>query len=570
MNALCGVLGKCDPAMVKAMANAMKHRGEARTIVEGKDYAFAALVPVENPPCIADGIPRNAQGGVVGPADLARMCASLRDPSQLAIKGMFAAVVSVNGRWWLIRDRLGAKPLYYTIRDSALLFASELKGLLASGCVPKQLNPLAIDQFLTLRCAPGPHSIFEGVERVRPGCVVEFCNGRVSETPFACVPVSFEKTRREKASTRLRELLETAMTRSHAEHILWSAGIDCAALAALRPKSKAVFVTLKSAWQDEAWRARESARLLKVPLQRPKAHALSESSFMQAVRALDEPIADASVFPLWMIAEQAAEYTNAVMSGHGADELLGGHPRFNLLHRARGAKRLVPVNFLSDLAPAVPPNAFLRRGNRFLTSIRDNVEIYLSLISVFDHSERKELYTDSMQAAIGEQGGPSSVIRPFFQDSDLMHNLLSLDLGVGLPDLLLTECDRIGAAHGLEIELPYLDDDFVDFAVSLPPRVKYGVVSKPVLRQAMKGILPGRIRLRARRSFRVPQSGPTWRVIENVARNTITQERVEESGLFRWPYVQSVVASRGHNLYRRRQFWALLMFFAWYRQTMEG
>jgi hypothetical protein len=86
----------------------------------------------------------------------------------------------------------------------------------------------------------------------------------------------------------------------------------------------------------------------------------------------------------------------------------------------------------------------------------------------------------------------------------------------------------------------------------------------------MKGVLPGRVRLRARRDFRVPQSGPTLRVIENAAREIVTEERVDAAGVFRWPYVEQVMRSSTHNVYRRRQFWALLMFFAWHRAYMES
>jgi asparagine synthase (glutamine-hydrolysing) len=327
---------------------------------------------------------------------------------------------------------------------------------------------------------------------------------------------------------------------------------------------------LKSAWQDEGWRARESARLLGRSLKTVKAHATRESLFSKVAYYLDEPVADASVLPLWLIAEQAARFAPTLISGHGADDLLGGYPRYHLLQKAKGARRLVPAHFLSGIAPSLPPNVFVRRGGRYLASMADNLDAYLSLLAVFDPGERQELYTDAMKAAIHEKGGSISVMRPHFLDRDLTRNLLALNLNVGLPDLLLAKCDRIMAAHGASLEFPYLDDALVDFAITLPVKVKFGVRSKPLLRLAMKGILPGRIRLRARRDFKVPQSGPTLRVIENAAREILTQERVEASGLFKWPYVEMVLYSSMHNVYRRRQFWALLMFFAWYRAVMES
>jgi asparagine synthetase B (glutamine-hydrolysing) len=126
------------------------------------------------------------------------------------------------------------------------------------------------------------------------------------------------------------------------------------------------------------------------------------------------------------------------------------------------------------------------------------------------------------------------------------------------------------AAHGISLDFPFLTDDVLDFAISLPSKVKYGVRSKPLLRQTMRRMLPARIRLRARHGFTVPQSGPALRVIDNAAREIMSQERVESAGLFRWPFVANILATAGHNVYRRRQFWALLMFFAWYREFMEA
>ena len=288
------------------------------------------------------------------------------------------------------------------------------------------------------------------------------------------------------------------------------------------------------------------------------------------VRALDEPIADASVFPLWLIAEAVSEHATAAVSGHGADALLGGFPRYHFLQKAHGARPLVPVGLVGSILPALPPNAFVRRGSRYLAAIRDNVQAYLSLVSVFDQEEREELYTDAMKAALPAPDDPLPFVRDLFGASDLTQNLLSLDLNVGLPDLEIAKCDRIAAANGLDLQLPYLHDGLVDYLTGLSPKTRFGVRSKPLLRTAMKGLVPPGIRLRARRGFHIPQSGRVVRVIENVTRQTLTPERIDATGLFKWPQVERIIQSASHNLYRRRQFWAMLMFFAWYEQVMEA
>ena len=571
MEAICGVLGRRDVDALDAMIAALRTRGEVTHKAVTENYSVAASHPFDEL-CLLDGEPRVKTVPKLSPSLLHRYCAEISRSSSLELKGPFACAVGLDGgaRWWLMRDRLGQRPLYYFHGNGFLVFASELKALLASGLVPKRLNLLAIDRYLTLRCVPGAESIIAGVYRVQPGHVIEYKDGRVNETRVAAYDLQPREQARESAARDLRELLSAALERDTPESVLWSAGIDCAALAGFRGELKPVYIALDRAWQDETRLAKESARMMDLPLQTLHARRLTEETVHKAVRALDEPLADPSVLPLWLIAEAASEQKTTYVSGHGADELLGGYPRFNFLQKARGAKDLVPAGLLTDLMPALPPNAFIRRGSHYLLSMHDAQESYLSLVSVFDRGEREAMYTDAMKSAIYDMSGGIPAVQEHFGEPDLTRNVLSLDLHVGLPHLLLTKCDRIFAAHGLHVDFPYLDDDLVDFALRLPAKAKYGVRSKPLLRLATRGKLPTPVRMRARRDFRIPQSGRALRVIESVAKECVTPDRVDALGLFRWHAVDEILREATHNVYRRRQFWALVMFFAWYRNVMES
>jgi asparagine synthase (glutamine-hydrolysing) len=572
MGFICGVLGRCDPARVQAMARAMKHRGALPHLLEGASFAVAASSPTNSLACLVDGQARNTAGTPLPHPDLHRYCLSVDEPGLLELRGAFAAALRRDDdqHWWLMRDRLGQKPLYYFQSRDLLVFASELKALLASGLIAKHLNLTSVDRYLAVRCVPGPDTILQDIRRVQPGHVLEYRPGYLREVPFARFDLKTADISREEAADRLVHLLTAELTRRQAAGLLWSGGIDCAALAALKPGLKPIFVTMERAWQDEARLAADAARRLHLALDSHVARRTSEEVFRQVLHHLDEPIADASLIPLWLIAERAGKGSGTLFSGHGADELLGGYPRYRLLAKAQGAHALVPAGLLSGMLPALPPNAFVRRGGRYLASIRDNLSAYLSLVSVFEHDERQALYTDAMRSAVHDEAGLAAPMRPYFETSDVTNNILSLDLHVGLPDLLLTMLDRVTAAHGVALELPYLGDDLVDWAVTLPPHVRFGIRSKPLLRLAMKTILPGRIRLRARRGFRVPQGGRLLQVIEHVARQIITPERADAVGLFKWPSIEQILRSASHNVYRRRQFWALLMFFGWYREVMES
>lgn len=573
MGVICGIIGKRNAEVVKAMASAMAHRGECVHRAEGPNFAVASSSEMGKPPVLIDGRPRDLENSPLSPGQLKQHCNKQKKGGAIQVRGSFAAVVRRGStkEWWLMRDRMGIKPLYYCVGPDYLLFSSEMKGLLASGLVPKHLDLLSVDRYLTMRCVPSPHSIIQGVRRVRPGHVVSYKNGRCTETSFAGFAIAPEPTTREDAADALAHFLRQGAAARPTDGLLWSAGIDCTALAAFAHPKMLVHVVLDAAWQDERRPARESARRMGLPLQVSEHRRLTESAFLKAVGCLDEPIADPSIIPLWFIIQEASKWAGTFMSGHGADELLGGYPRYNFWNRAKGgAQDFIPVNLLTGLLPALPPNAFIRRASRYLTSIRDDAQAYLSLLSVFDDEERESLYTEAMKAVIYEHGGSLSLLKEHFREDDLTRSQLSLDLNIGLPDVTLTELDRISAAHGISIRLPYLDDGVVDFALTLPPEVKFGVRSKPVLRLAMKGLVPGTIRQRARRGFAMPQEGRAMGVIQKLAQDTITQDRVESVGIFKWRPVERILNSYTHNIYRRRQFWSLLMFFAWYRQVMES
>ncbi|MBX7256211.1 MAG: hypothetical protein K1Y02_07595 [Candidatus Hydrogenedentes bacterium] len=571
MGALCGILGRSDSIALNAMIDVLAPHAREMRCLEGSNYSVASAYCSEDPLCLVDGETTDINDAPLKPHEVHARCAKAKSPGTLAFRGGFAAVVSLSDgdRWWLLRDRLGRKPLYYYVGDNVLVFATELKALLASGYVPRRLNLVAVDRYLTLRCVPGTESMVQGICRVRPGHVVEYASNRCSSTEFATFNMRTESLSRDEAARALRERLEKALGHTQSELLLWSSGIDAAALHALKPQLRPCFAVLERSWQDETRLAKESAKSLHIRMQTMQARRFTEETFFRCVACLDEPIADPLVFPLWLMTEAASDIGAHFLSGHGADEVLGGYARYHFLQKAQEVEPLIPAGLLSNITPSLPPNAFVRRTTRFLTSMRDPQRAYLSLLSVFDEGEREDLYTEAVKAALYEFGPRKSTIQDHFNQEDLTANVLSLDLHVGLPNILLAKCDRIAAAHGVTLSHPYLNDSMLDFALSIPSDIKFGVRSKPLLRLAMKGILPPSIRLRARRDFKVPQSGNVLRVIETVTKETITPDRVDATGLFKWHAVETILRSASHNVYRRRQFWALLMFFAWYRCTME-
>ncbi len=571
MAALCGVLGDCRRDVAARMAEALQHRGPLTVGNSGEAHVILSTGAIVAGPCALHGAPRGLKGEPLDASAVLELCRQAHPPCSMPLRGAFAAVVAgrTPGAWWLLRDRTGRVPLYYAVVDGVLLFATELRAVLASGLIRSRLNLTAVDQYMTLGCVPGAHTAVKGIHRVEPGRALVYDHGAVSTFRFAGFGAEDDRIEKEDAVRRLRELMEEAQGRVEADTLLWSSGLDCAALAGLNPRMQPLHVVVDRAWQDETRLAKETARRMDRTLSIATARRLTETEFMRITRALDEPVANASVLPLGLVLQAASAKTPVAATGHGADQLFGGFTRFRFVQKTIQAQAMVPATFVGNVLPSLPPNAFVRRGGQFLANIRDNLASYLSLTSVFDGEERAELYTEAVQSALHDaplEGG----LGPLFQDDDFTRNVFDFDLAVGLPNVLLHTCDRLSAAFGMRLELPYLDDAILDFAVSLPPHVKYGVRSKTLLRQAMKGALPGRVRLRARRDFRVPQGGRVQRVVDAAARDLITPDRVDATGLFRWSVVETVMRRAGHNVYRQRQFWALLLFFAWHKHLLEG
>jgi asparagine synthase (glutamine-hydrolysing) len=573
MGAICGMLGRPDRVLVQHAAAKLKHRGVCEQVAEGNGYFFMSSTgPMGRPTWFGDGSPVDALGRPCSNESLDTALQTLMERGQPAIelRGAFAMVLgpSSSNTWCLLRDRLGQKPLYYAQVGESLIFASELKALLHA-LPARKLNLRSIDSYFTFRCVPGPETVLQGISRVRPGHALLFRDGQTWEVPFATFNLTSERRGRSHAATMLEDALEQATLRSRSTSLLFSSGIDSASLASLRRGVRPVFVALERAWQDEAQLARESAKRLHVPLAVVPGRKVTEETFARTVRALDEPIADPTVFALWGVLEGAREEADSFMTGHGADEILGGYPRLNLLRQAGGAHGLIPAGLLSSLQPVLPPNAFVKRAGSYLSKAKQSQSAILTLVEVFSQEERGELYTAAMKSSLDDQAGLLNV-QDHFIHGDVARNMLALDLRVGLPDLVLHKCDRLAAANGITLEHPFLDDLVLDVVLRISPKELYGVRSKALLRTAMRQRLPGRTLMSARRDFRVPQEGRCARLIDSLAEDIVTPERVDASGLFRWHFVEQILNSASHNVYRRRQFWSLLMFFAWYREFMES
>jgi asparagine synthase (glutamine-hydrolysing) len=449
-------------------------------------------------------------------------------PVELAkrLDGMFAFAVWDSRRQRLVlgRDRLGKKPLYYWSDGSNLVFASEIKALLAHPLVPRSMDTDALPAYLTFGYVPTPRTFFAGIRSVPPGHVLTFepLSAPHLEMYWApTVPMLGSAARPNgsigAASHAVRRLLRSAVERRLVADVplgaFLSGWIDSSSVVALMAELVArPIATFTIGFDDkEGFDERPYARLVADRyktdhtefLVRPEAASLVE----RLVWHYDQPFGDSSALPTYLLSELTREHVTVALSGDGGDELFAGYERFAAAialakvqslpkQLSDGARRIVGV---------LPPRALKGRVHslqRLLASKDDILPYsYLSWVSYVKMPWRLGLCPRGSEWDLEDYDR----IWRQTQGAALLDRLIDLNLRTYLLDDLLPKVDRMAMAHALEVRSPFLDTELVEFALRLPPETKIGRLTlKRVLKQAMGDLLPPQVRNRRKRGFGLP------------------------------------------------------------------
>ncbi|HSA55899.1 MAG TPA: asparagine synthase (glutamine-hydrolyzing), partial [Gemmatimonadaceae bacterium] len=404
-------------------------------------------------------------------------------------------------RLFLARDRLGVKPLYYLASGSRLLFASELKALHAYAGWSPVVDPAAVHQYLALRYVPGPGSLLCGVRKLPAACWAMWEHGRLDvrrywtpepyEGPFAASDAEYLEgfAAEFERSVRMRLVSEVPLG------AYLSAGVDSstivAAMSRLSGEPVRTFTVGFGYDQDELADAAATARRLACAHTEVSWRAQDVELLPRIIWHLDEPVGDPIVIPMYQLAREAKKHVTVILAGEGADELLGGYLFHRVLLQSQQAARLLP-HFIRQgvVRPALRamPAAVLNlafdypaslgaRGKQKVIDFVDYMDparlpqAYRYLISLFDERDTQELYTDEfrsrLQAANGVQ--PARTAGP---NVPLLNRIIDLQFDHWLPDDILTKQDKVSMASGIEVRVPFLDYQLVEYALRLPPRMK--------------------------------------------------------------------------------------------------
>jgi asparagine synthase (glutamine-hydrolysing) len=470
------------------------------------------------------------------------------------VKGMFALALWDGRTRTLIaaRDRAGEKPLYWTLTPRGLFLASEVKALLVRPEVSRELDLEGLDQFLTYEYVVAPRTILAGVQKLPAGSLLRYRDGQVRvQRYWDASTIAVRAWSDGEAAAALRDALDRAVRSQLMADVplgaFLSGGIDSSTIVALmsRAMSRPVdsfSIGFADGTYNELPYAREIAGLFGTNHRERTVSPDIGDLFEQLVVHLDEPFADVSLFPTYLVSRLAREHVTVALSGDGGDELFGGYDAYQaqaLAARfaAYGAP-LLPV--LAAVGAALPPSGkkkgLVNKFKRFTAGAAGPADLgHYRWMTYLGPAEKRRLYGGGLQAALtgGDVYAPVREALRRARPDDLLNRQLYADLSVYLADDILVKVDRMAMATSLETRAPFLDADVMELAFSMPGHLKIrDGQRKWVLKQAMKDALPDRILHRRKEGFSIPMKNWLRRELQPLMRELLSADRVRRRGLF--------------------------------------
>ena len=515
------------------------------------------------------------------------------------LNGMFAFAIwdSNNQRLMLARDRLGQKPLYYHFHPSSgqVLFGSELKSILASGLVKRELNPRALDDFLVYQYVPHPRSIFQTIDKLAPGHYAVFEDGKLQTQCYWNPDLEHvHDLSHSDTKTRLLELLTTSVhSRMESEVPLGaflSGGVDSSLIVALMnqhqqmkqnaSKIQTFSIGFPVKEYDESKYARQVAEFIGTDHHEFTVEPDAINILPSLSSHYDEPFADSSAIPTWYLAQLTREHVTVALSGDGGDELFAGYPRYRAIALANKIDHMPPIKAILRLGlhRLLPGSSRyksrLRRLHRFLDPIGFSpVHRYLDWINIFPYQQRLNYYTDSFCEQLAEQGDhdPALFLSAAWNQAgkrDAIATACTADLLTYLPCDLNTKVDIATMANSLECRQPFLDHQLVEFAANIPTamKVRRGK-GKQILQDTFGDLLPANIWHRPKMGFGVPLDHWFRVELRDQTRDTLLTRNAQCHDWVQRKQIETMLSDhQSGKTDHSQRLWSLLMLENWFQR----
>jgi asparagine synthase (glutamine-hydrolysing) len=507
------------------------------------------------------------------------------------LRGMFAFAIwdRSNRTLFLARDRVGVKPLHYSLVGNTLIFASEIKSLLQHAAIKREVNAEAISDFLSFGYVPDPASAFRGIEKLLPGHTLTFKEGKVTTHKYwdfqygdeqnSDEPVRDERYYVERLLDLLSESIKLRLISDVPLGAFLSGGIDSSAVVAMMARHmgrpvKTFSIGFSESSFDELHYARIAARHFNSDhhefVVTPDVCKIVE----EVVWHHDEPFSDVSSIPTYIVSKMAREHVKVVLSGDGGDELFAGYERYVVDRtRERFARipRFIRKNLMLRLSRALPRAVY---GKNFLRNIAlDAGERYVDSLALLTQEAKRELLSSAFQDSLDGRDSAEQFaqLMSASNSSEQIHRLLYLDSKTYLPGDILTKVDRMSMAHSIEAREPLLDHKLIEFVQTIPASLKLrGLKTKHILKRALEGLVPDQIINRPKQGFGVPINKWLNHDLRDLLNDTLTDSRTRQRGYFNQVTVDALLdehrrGRRDHAL----QLWGLLTLELWHRTFID-
>lgn len=500
------------------------------------------------------------------------------------LRGMFALAIwdAPTDKLFIARDRVGKKPLYYTLTpQGTFVFGSELKCLLEHPEVEREINLEALDAYLTFGYVPDPLTIFRDIHKLPPGSHLTFAGGRITVEQYWDFNFEpFESLDENEYLEELRRLLDEAVRLRLVSDVplgaFLSGGVDSSTVVGLMAQAMTQPVkTFSIGFNEDSYSELKYARVTARHFNTDHHEFIVTPDICHIVDELvwhfDEPFADSSAIPTYMVSKLAREHVTVALSGDGGDELFAGYTRYVVDRQRSGFAKLPRVlreGVMQPLSRNLPHGA---RGRNYLHNIAlEPLDRYLDSISTFTSLTRRSLYSVEFGKKLHERDEMLMQFRNYaaqIHTGDAVDPLLYLDSRTYLPGDILTKVDRMSMAVSLEARVPLLDHKLIEYVTRIPAALKLkGLTTKHIFKQAVRGLIPDELLDRPKQGFGVPI--PQWinSELRGRIRETLTEKQTEQRGYFDPGYVNLMLDE--HEKRRRdhsAQLWSLFMFELWHR-----
>ena len=512
------------------------------------------------------------------------------------LNGMFAFALwdAKQKSLFLARDRTGKKPLHYCVHRGHFLFASEIKALLQHPLVSREIDLKSLNKYLAYEYVPAPNSIFKAIKKLEPGYCLLFRGGAAVTSQYWDIPMEdYPISDRTEAQyiDELKELLERAVTaRLEAADVpvglFVSGGLDSGVVAAIARKAKenlqCFSIGFEEASFDESRYAQQVARSLGIKHHLKVFRAQEMLHMVERLpEILDEPLADPSILPLYLLSQFAAEHMKVVLSGDGGDELFAGYQTYQA-HKLVTFYDALP-GFVKESVKAF---AFRLPVSHKYLSLDFKIKQFLKGVGVssevrfflwrgaFSNVERHALLRPEVRRELQNENAYEEIYR-YVRKSGLtkeLERILYLSMKLYLQDNNLVTVDRASMANGLEVRSPLLDRDVVDFVCRLPMEYKLnGLKTKYILKKVAEELLPRNVVYRKKKGFGVPLAKWLTGELREFMLDYLSQERIERQGIFHYPCVSQLIDEQlTMKKDNRELLWTLLVFQTWYERYIES